>query len=567
MLGFIFCIFAFINFYYFATFNNKIDAYIFNIRDDSPQAVLSIIWHDYPILLMLSISLVCGIIAICLYNLKLLKLQNFFSKCGKIAQILAFLVFIIVLIIAARGSLGTFPIKEDNHYISNIAIFNHLATNPLIAFDWAHTNYMDNTSYALPSIAELKSLESSLFSIFHKTPDSKFLAQNPPHIVLNLMESFGSNMLLFDDKATNDLLGSLRGHLQSDFTFYRFLSFGNGTSASFSQLFFGTPASIPLGNYKRTKLALNPFEIYANAGYEVIYITSGYASWNNLGEFITTQGAHKVYDVISLFEKYPKSKLDESAYGTADEWIYKLVLEILESASKPTFIAILTTSNHPPYHLPSHYSALPIDIARFYNSSTYGDTARLKLSATLYQYANDSFGKFLSAIKGSKLAKNTIIAATGDHKFRDLANNPTTHKALAHAVPLYLYVPKAYRQNLHYDATRIGSHKDIFPTLYALSLSNAPYISVGGRNILAKKDNKALNFAYNELVWMDNRGIYLPNSAVGYKWLDSKAQGVFSLLSSDEAFVLDSSQARFMQDYQRLLNLSIAYRLHATFAP
>ena len=37
------------------------------------------------------------------------------------------------------------------------------------------------------------------------------------------------------------------------------------------------------------------------------------------------------------------------------------------------------------------------------------------------------------------------------------------------AVPFYVYAPPAYRANAVCDRERIGSHKDIMPTLYQLS--------------------------------------------------------------------------------------------------
>lgn len=61
------------------------------------------------------------------------------------------------------------------------------------------------------------------------------------------------------------------------------------------------------------------------------------------------------------------------------------------------------------------------------------------------------------------------------HRVRDFESNPSIDKALNHAVPLYLYVSQDYAHHIHYDSTRVGSHKDIFPTLYELSLSNIQY--------------------------------------------------------------------------------------------
>lgn len=51
------------------------------------------------------------------------------------------------------------------------------------------------------------------------------------------------------------------------------------------------------------------------------------------------------------------------------------------------------------------------------------------------------------------------------------------------AVP-FLHVPPVYQNNIQYDPERIGSHKDIFPTLYELALSDMPYLKLGN-NLLS----------------------------------------------------------------------------------
>ena len=53
---------------------------------------------------------------------------------------------------------------------------------------------------------------------------------------------------------------------------------------------------------------------------------------------------------------------------------------------------------------------------------------------------------------------------------------------------------------------RVGSHKDIMPTLYSMSLSGAAYFTVGGRNMLAVQDDPARAFGYNIRLYMNNDG-------------------------------------------------------------
>ena len=573
LLGFVFMVAAIVNFYYFRTYGSKIDIFIFGLKDDDTLAVLSIMWQDYPVVLGILASLFCGIITLFVYKIPLKvhflkqKLRISLNIATLFVYMLIYICFVILVFITARGSLGTYPISENNHNISSLPLFNHIATNPLIAFDWARTNYKLDTHFAEPNIQQGEMLQEKLFPLLHTTADSSFLKSNPPHIVMNLMESFGTNMLVYDDKDTNDLLGSLRKHFESDFVFYRFLSGANGTAGSFVGLFFNSPdAQISLGNAKNIKLPYNPFAIYADSGYEVIYITSGYASWRGLGDYIKIQGAQKVYDAITLMDKYPTSKQDVSAYGVPDEYAYKLAFEILNNATKPTFIAILTTSNHPPYHLPHNYTLKPISLPNeLLLRPSKESQARLELAAKLFQYANNAFGEFMDNIKQSHLAKNTIVSATGDHRIRDFGSNPSTDKALYHSVPLYLYVPQAYKINLTYEPSRVGSHKDIFPTLYGLSLSNTTYMSLGGRNMLAKTDNEKYAFGYNQAVWIDKKGIYPIPTDIGYLWRDSQvfkeSKKYFGLLSLDKSFELGDKKD-FATLYNELFNYSISWQIH-----
>ena len=37
------------NFYYFATYHTKIDAFIFGLKDDETATILGIIFNDYPL--------------------------------------------------------------------------------------------------------------------------------------------------------------------------------------------------------------------------------------------------------------------------------------------------------------------------------------------------------------------------------------------------------------------------------------------------------------------------------------------------------------------------------------
>ena len=63
---------ACVNFYYFKTYHTKIDIFIFGLKDDDTSAILSIIFNDYPIVLIFAcLAIFC---AFCVWlNNKILK--------------------------------------------------------------------------------------------------------------------------------------------------------------------------------------------------------------------------------------------------------------------------------------------------------------------------------------------------------------------------------------------------------------------------------------------------------------------------------------------------------------
>ena len=81
--------------------------------------------------------------------------------------------------------------------------------------------------------------------------------------------------------------------------------------------------------------------------------------------------------------------------------------------------------------------------------------------------------------------------------------------ALGHGVPFYLYVPNEYRAAAQYQPNRAGSHKDIVPTLYALSLSQAQYYQTGCNLTAAENTaNPFCGYGYNPEVTLTHNGFY-----------------------------------------------------------
>jgi phosphoglycerol transferase MdoB-like AlkP superfamily enzyme len=113
-------------------------------------------------------------------------------------------------------------------------------------------------------------------------------------------------------------------------------------------------------------------------------------------------------------------------------------------------------------------------------------------------------GRFITKIKNSKYASNTIIAVTGDHNFMDCLSYPNERLLDALSVPFYLYIPKDIKP-LIIDVSVFGSHLDIMPTLYDISLSNSEYMAMGQSLISDKAKNNIISI--DNGVIMSNKGV------------------------------------------------------------
>ncbi|WP_250325332.1 LTA synthase family protein, partial [Campylobacter lari] len=506
-IAFVVLISAFIHYYYFQLYASKIDIFIFGLKDDNTKAILSIVFSDYPIIKALLVAIIFSIF--CFYlNIKILSLKLETIKVKLVFFVLLNILLIYAYIVALRGHFTYNALRASSYEFSTIKAFNEISTNPLMAFSWAYKEYKNQQEFKSVDIKQLNQLEEKLFPMFDTTLTHQNHAKN--HIYINIMESFGLNLAEFSTENIN-LLGNLKKHFEQDIIFTRFLSSANNTIESFNRLIFLSPNIISNGLYQKEKLAFTPLQIYKNAGYKIVFVYSGNASWYNLGNYFKNQGVDEIIDENTLMQDFPQARKTKHKYGIADEFMYKKIYSIFENAKNPTLVISLSISTHRPYIHKSKTQLIDENALdeKILNQFIISDSIG---ALNAYAYANDEFGKFLDRIKESSLRENIIVAATGDHRFRDTKMDIKSQKAFAYSVPFYLYIPKYLKNDIYYDKNRVGSHKDIFPTLYNLTLSNTKYLSLGGRNMLAPIKNEKLEFGFNELVWIDQNGVYDGNN-------------------------------------------------------
>lgn len=591
IFGFVCASFGIVNFYYYEMYKTKIDIFIFGLKDDNTKEILGIIFRDYPVGILLALIIFMAFVY-AFINDKILQ-KKILVKMPLF--VLANIVLLCVLFIGARGSFSSFPLGEKDSNISTFTSINALNPNPILAFSWALSQYKNDSNYDIGDkesfYKEFLALQESMFNLKATTPKSSTLNSTPkPHIIINLMESFGSGALSLDyafggindliDSTNNlprlDVLGALREHFISDFAqtkfrqdfiFWRFFSSNNGTAPSFFDLYFLSPTiNLSTGKAQKTKLAHTPLTVLQSNGYEVIFITSSSGSWVNITQYLKNQGIDKIYDMPYLIAKYKDAAKHQNSFGINDEYIYKDIMEVLNHATKPTAIFTLTTSNHPPFITPSEFDEINAKHLTNEVQSIFNKNAKTKKVLGSLLYSNNAFGEFLSALKHSKVGNNVVVFATGDHHLRDLRAFATRYNALNFATPLYIYIPKSLQDSLKssgraisYDPLRVGSHKDIFPTIFELFLDNAEYISLGGGNILGKANGR--EFGINASIWADKVGIYYNDSLFRWKH-NAGVKELKSLLETqNKAEPIPQEKQEFRHKYERLRQMQFLDRL------
>lgn len=504
---------------FYTYFQSHLNILAYGFIDDDTSAVFASIWSDHPVIIIF-FSLI--ILTFVLYKI----VHRIYASNTRIQQqfhpvINAGLIFSFIALfgLGLRGAVGVFPLKIDDAVISENNFINGLTLNGVYTLEKAieerskqdkpiyQADVMKSSGYN--SIKEIlgdyygKSVtdfpsDNYLDYLFETTDTNSFLAQNPPNVIFVLMESFGGYYLNFNTKELN-LLGSLEEHFQEDIVFSNFLSSTQGTIYSLEHIIINKNNPIVSGTSKRFETYNSSVAYpYFNAGYQTTFISGGNIAWRNLHEFIPKQYFKTVYGKTKIMKDNPQA--EANTWGVYDEYLWQDIFNQLQSNPKtPKLIFGLTTTNHTPYEIPESYQPYPINISDSLNNIILANKDIAQLNFTAYQYANDCLGKFLTKLKASVYGKNTIVAVSGDHNSYALFPhlNTAIQKKDNHIVPFYLYIPEAYKKDLHINKDRYGSHKDIFPTLINISLANQKYFSLGNNLFDANKPD-SMFYGINE---------------------------------------------------------------------
>ena len=545
------------NVFYFDVYERQCDVFVCGLVDEDPVAVLQTVWSDFPVLSALPILAALGWAAYRLLHWVRRADQPIRQQegwCWKMAWVL---LPVLLLAVGIRGSLGKFPLRQDAAQISASPQLNRLVPNALISLDWARKEYQNSGSFHEVSDEEGLNLISrvqgapaasaALSQFVVQTPHHAALEARRPNVALAVMESMGSHLLQLD-APQRDLLGALAPHFKQDWVFRKFVSEGDGTSDSLHRLFVRSPRlNLSQSTAKNKTFISNIFKPYQDAGYRTLYITAGNGGWRDFDNFLTHLGVDDFVDENTLKARYPEAKSD--TWGVPDEYMFRYAAEELAEAEKsgrPVFVMMMSMTNHPPYKLPAPHQKQAFKLnheeqARFEHLA---ENEELNEILNTFRYSNDQLGQFIGRVKTR--APHTVIAATGDHNMRAIGYPEPDEAALGHAVPFYLYVPPEYRSAAVYRPERAGSHKDVMPTLYALSLSGHDYYQNGCNLVATVQSSPWCGYGYNTEVLLTEHGFFNLGSREYRRWqsgTDLRAQAKAETPPADEQALIDKGRA------------------------
>jgi phosphoglycerol transferase MdoB-like AlkP superfamily enzyme len=498
-VAFLYVMLSLVNLHYFGFYKTPIDSLVFGLVEDDTSAVLQTIWHDFPVVWTLLLAAGLTIASVALHRMLVARLKPdtvLQSRHVAIKLVMAIVIFF-ALVFAGKGTIRERALQRQHLTVTTSPFLNDMVPNGPIAL-----------KYAWDSRGQSQNLKNPLLGLKAMGFDSALAAAEvlgmphgseaeikaalrahdalPPgtpkkNLIFFLMESFSAEPMLYQSPQF-DVLGRMAPTLTDPSKACHFSNFDSaqpGTHPSLEAILFSSPITpLTMGDVGRKPIPWAIPKVIKDAGYQTLFVTSARSGWRDLNRVLAVQGFDEVVDANTLKEQYPDATL--GIWGVWDSYVFKYLTKRLaaQPADKPIFVFVLTSTNHPPYDLPSDYKRVPRDMA-LWKGETTSDTLLLNLDT--YHYAADLLGGFVQDVQKGPLKSNTIIAATGDHNVRSFGMYAeASRRYLQRQVPFVIW-----GEGLECGPQQAlpASHRDMFNTLLPLVGVNGPYVN-SGRNLL-----------------------------------------------------------------------------------
>lgn len=459
---------------FYREFHQRLNSLVFQYLNEDPATVLSMIWHGFPVVTLLSAWLGCSMLMWWLFSVAERKTRAYAlpdRRYSYVTQGIAFSICLVICVVAARGTLRQGPpLRWGDAYTTHSMFANHLGLNPVLSlYNAAKTTFSahrDNIWKATLPAEQAQDITRDLVltahdqlldadsaairRMFSPLADTQLPVRN---VVVVLMESFAGRY--------TGALGSM-DQITPEFDqlskegllFTRF--FSNGTHTH--QGMFASMAcfpNLPAFEYlMQTPEGGNQFsglpQLLSARQFQDAYVYNGDFAWDNQQGFFSNQGM--TYFVGR--NDYVNPVVSDPTWGVSDQDMFdRSIVELNQLEDDKPFYALLQTlSNHTPYALPD---VLPIEPVTGHGS--------LDLHLTAMRYSDWALGEFFKQAKQQPWYKDTLFVVLGDHGF-GAPEQMTEMDLYRFHVPMLLLAPGIQEQFGTHNAT-VASQVDMVPTI------------------------------------------------------------------------------------------------------
>ncbi|MBN1212069.1 MAG: sulfatase-like hydrolase/transferase [candidate division Zixibacteria bacterium] len=384
---------------------------------------------------------------------------------------LAYLPLVLVIFgLGARGRLAEEPMRWGMAYFSQYDFANLAALNPVYTFTLdAFYNRREKVETE-KLMAEInndraESTARELLGMPPNSEDNRLIRpvrfeppnDNPPNVILIIMESFGATKIgALDNRFPYDLTPQFDSLAVHGTLFTNFYSCGERTFACLAAALYGSPPG-----YGKLIVKQVPGEnhlqglpsILKNYGYQTSCFVTTDPHFDNMHGFLMSNGVMKVYSMYDIGEDKALSWM-----GVPDHVMFDFAYKKLrQKNNRPFFATLLTASNHGPWLLPE------VDFGRLPDSVEDAH----KLNA--FKYSDWALGRFVDQISNDTAFDNTLIVITADNgsPYKQKNDLEITH----YQIPLLILSTDGDFKKVcdsARTASRLGSQLDILATVMGL---------------------------------------------------------------------------------------------------
>nr|WP_320049285.1 LTA synthase family protein [uncultured Desulfuromonas sp.] len=477
---------------FYREFESRFNSLVFEYLSH-PLTVGGMVWDGYPVVRHL---LIAAVILLLLWPIQRRIVRKLtlatpprLAVRDRLGRTMGNTLFIALMVFAMRGGFQHEPLRWGDAFFSEQPFANHLALNGVFtlgrtAWDKIYSKQKSWTTAmkdeeALQTTRQLvltnqdRLQQADAFPLLRHSEHQSPLhatSQQPPNVVVILMESFAGRMV--------GALGQ-QAPITPDFDrlaeqgvlFTRAFSNGTHTHQGVYASMCSWP-NLPGYEYLMKMMEANQDmsclpELLKRQGYQTLFLYNGEFSWDNKEGFFRQHGME---DFIGLND-YVNPYFVDPVWGVSDIDVFRRANEEFRQRAKngPFCATILTLSNHAPFNLPDPLPFAELDAPE-----------GMKGRYNAMRFADWSLGEFFRLARQEEYFDNTLFVITGDHGFASAPMVTSMNLSRFH-VPLLFYAPSMLSPQIR---STVASQVDVVPSILGL-LSADAYHQSWGRNLFS----------------------------------------------------------------------------------